>query len=464
MTTPDQVLERIALTDVIVDINVRTDIKLDKSFVSSIRNHGILQPPIGWRGEDGKVRITAGQRRTLAAMELELTEIDVIIKPQEIAEAARIVTQLTENDQRQELTDSERLFGYKQLAMFGVSADQIARKTNKPKAHVVQALAVAESDVATDALAAYPIDLEQAALLVEFENDPPAIERLTDVAQTSPSSLVHEAQRIRDQRAFEKAKAEVEEQLRVDGWEILEARPSWEDKTINHVGSLWQADDPETKRLTVEDAAAYEGRCAVVGQAGYHEQQEGQLTSTSYYIRGFREQGLTTWDSGSTRGPLTDEEKAARKIERQTSADLKSATTVRRAWLRDTLLADRAKIDVSTAVGRIATAFLGLDTSASDGKVYAIAAELLDIDCEPAPNSYSSPARTAVLDVLRTGGDPLRIALGVAIARTESAVGDPTWKSAREDHRTVEYYLQLQAWGYTLSDIEQQIVKKGGKR
>lgn len=459
-------LEEVALADVVVDINVRTDVKLDKSFVSSIRNHGIIQPPVGWRDDDGKVHITAGQRRTLAAMEIGAERIDVVIKPQEIAEAARVVTQLTENDQRQQLTDSERLHGYKQLAMFGVSIDQIARKTNKPKQHVETAIAVSNSTIATEALAAMPIDLEQAATIAEFETDPEAVDRLLQIAGERPEQIAHEAQRIRDIRAFEAAKAEAEAKYSAEGWEILETRPSWEDKTVLSLEHLWREDDDKRQRITEEQASSLDGRAVYVGQPGWQDREDGRPISIGLYVRDWKAQGLTTHESynGSTKGPLTDEEKAARKIERQVGADLRSATTVRREWLKTTLLADRAKIDIPSAVDLIATALLGLETSQSDGKVYTIAAELLGLEVAPPKGMWDDTPRAAVRDHFRKGADPLRVALAVAIARTESVVGDPSWKSARESETTREYYRQLEEWGYELSDVEASIAKKGRKK
>lgn len=463
--TRDQVLERVPLADVLVDVNVRTDIHLDKPFVASIKSHGILQPPIGWRDEDGKVRITAGQRRTLAAMQLELDAIDVIVKPQEIAEAARVVTQLIENDQRQELTESERVFGYKQLAMFGVSADQIARRTNRPKAQVQQALGVADSEIAVDALQALPVTLEQAALFVEFEDDAEAVDRLLQVASSSPHALTHEAQRLRDAAAYRAAKAAAEVELVAKGIEILEESPGWNDSTTVSIRALWRADDEKHTPLEVADLDGFTGVAARVHQPGWHEAQEGAVIATSYYVRGWAEQGLATYSSSTPKSEADiAKEKAAKKAERQMSADLRSATTVRREWIRATLL-DR-KIDVASAAPLIAAALVGADTAASDARVYPIAAELLGIEYDvPAKGSYDNKSRAAVVAALQADGDALRLALGVAIARTESVIGDPAgWPSARESKTTSAYYLQLEQWGYTLSEVEASIAHPKKRR
>ncbi|GAA4557722.1 ParB N-terminal domain-containing protein [Pseudonocardia xishanensis] len=46
--------------------NVRTEIKLAREFVASVRERGVLQPVVAYPGEDGPV-VEFGHRRTLAA-------------------------------------------------------------------------------------------------------------------------------------------------------------------------------------------------------------------------------------------------------------------------------------------------------------------------------------------------------------------------------------------------------------
>lgn len=474
-TTEDAgTVQKVDAGTVIIDLNVRKDIRLDKSFVSSVRVRGFEQLPVGYLDEDGKAHITIGQRRVSAALEIGWPVIPMVIRSRAAAEAARaeeqrILAQLAENEQRASLTDSEIAAGYKELALIGVSEDQIARKTNKPRAHVATALAVSNSDVATGALAALPITLDQAAFLVEFEDDSEAVDRLLQVAADRPSSLVHEAQRIRDARAIEAARAAAAEELAAQGWEILESRPSHDDRSIRLITNLWRADDEKHEEISPTEALKYSGAAAYVGQSGYYDREQGRLTSVSHYIRGWADQQLDTYpDHSVQKGPATDAEKAAKKAERQQNADLRSATTVRREWLKSTLLADRAKIHIPSAVDLIAASILAVDTAASDGKIYPIAAELLGIaDDTPAKGSYGNKGRTAVIDAYRAGADPLRIALAVAIARTESVLGDPTgWPSAKTSKTTVGYYVQLEDWGYTLSDAETAIAhpKRGGKK
>ena len=52
-------------TDLLVDLNVRQDLHIDKTLIDSIRDHGVLQPIIAVRTDEGP-RVRFGHRRTSA--------------------------------------------------------------------------------------------------------------------------------------------------------------------------------------------------------------------------------------------------------------------------------------------------------------------------------------------------------------------------------------------------------------
>ena len=62
-------LEMLDPTTLIVDINVRKDAALTPEFIASIKEHGVIEPVIAHRNEDGTVHVRMGQRRTLGAIE-----------------------------------------------------------------------------------------------------------------------------------------------------------------------------------------------------------------------------------------------------------------------------------------------------------------------------------------------------------------------------------------------------------
>jgi len=57
--------------------NVREYANLNKPFLDSIADHGVLQPITAIRRADGVVEVRNGQRRTMAARKLGLSSIPV---------------------------------------------------------------------------------------------------------------------------------------------------------------------------------------------------------------------------------------------------------------------------------------------------------------------------------------------------------------------------------------------------
>jgi ParB-like chromosome segregation protein Spo0J len=95
--------------DLLVDVNIRTDARLDKDFVASIKDFGVLVPITAVRTAGGEVRVRFGHRRTLAAIAADLATVPVEIIGDEAVDDAgqieRILTQHAENEHRKELSD-----------------------------------------------------------------------------------------------------------------------------------------------------------------------------------------------------------------------------------------------------------------------------------------------------------------------------------------------------------------------
>lgn len=156
-------LEMLDPATLTVDVNVRKDAALTPDFIASIKEHGVMEPVIAHRRDDGTVHVLMGQRRTRAAVEAARPLIPVMIidSPEE---AERIVTQVVENIQRAELTEAD---AYHQLSLIGVSAAAIAKKTGRTKTTVESALKAKSTETGAAALGkGYTI--EEALILAEF--------------------------------------------------------------------------------------------------------------------------------------------------------------------------------------------------------------------------------------------------------------------------------------------------------
>lgn len=147
MTTVDPTLELLDPATLLVDLNIR-QAKLDKEFQASIKDHGVIEPIVAVRTEDGQLRVRHGHRRTLAAIEAAQPLVPVFITGvEDNDEADRIARQWHENKHRSALTNVE-VSAVDQLALLGLSAATIAKRLRAPKKRVENALAVRESELA----------------------------------------------------------------------------------------------------------------------------------------------------------------------------------------------------------------------------------------------------------------------------------------------------------------------------
>jgi len=177
MTDPNLTLGQVDPATLLVDGNVRSDAALDKAFIGSIRDLGVLVPIVAVRTANGELRVRYGQRRTLAAVQAARASVPVIVAGEDDADdaddAARIVSQWHENEHRTGLSTSDKVAAVEQLSLLGLSAAQIVRQTRSRKGDVDQALAAAGSALAKGAAERYDfLTLDQAAAVAELRPSP----------------------------------------------------------------------------------------------------------------------------------------------------------------------------------------------------------------------------------------------------------------------------------------------------
>lgn len=208
MTTsiPSGVLEHLDPNEIEVETNVRTEASLTKQFIASIKEQGVLVPVVAVR-EDGKVKVRAGQRRTLAAREAGLTSIPVYISDTDLDTATRLSQQIVENDHRLSLTSVDRVKGIQQLLDTGLSMTKVAKRLSVSPERVKKSKAVGESETAMSALGSGSVTLDEAAAIAEFDGDDDVVDRL--MKSVGRNYFEHEVERARRDRiaAVEREKA-----------------------------------------------------------------------------------------------------------------------------------------------------------------------------------------------------------------------------------------------------------------
>ena len=109
-----------------------------QELISSIREHGIIQPLIV-RQANGRYELIAGERRWRAAQELGLTNVPVIVRSANDLEVLEL--SLIENLQRADLNPIEEAQGYARLAgEFSLRQEDIALKVGRSRAAVANAM------------------------------------------------------------------------------------------------------------------------------------------------------------------------------------------------------------------------------------------------------------------------------------------------------------------------------------
>lgn len=432
-------VEHIDPRSLVIEANVRPSAPITPAFVGSIRENGVLTPVLARRDERGNVLVRAGQRRTLAAREAGVATIPVYVVEASEATAERIIQQMVENDQREALTQGDRAAAFQQLALQGLSVTAIAKRTGTKAKEVKTALTVADSPVAASAINTHhALTLDQAAVLIEFEDDEALRAELIEVATTEPAQFEHAAQRARDDRARAKIKADAETALAARGFEILDREYWYNDSAYTNVRELRTADG---ERVTPEHIEKAEGRAVYVSAPWGTD-----TARISYYLSDPRAAGFVK-EGGAASGPMTDEQKAERRTLIANNKAWASAETVRREWLASFLSRKTLPKDAAAFVAKVLTIHRrNVGEATRDGNT--LAHELLGIE----QAGYGNPDKLAAI-IEQTPAKAGHVALAIVLGGIESHTSKQTWRyPAAVD---AAYFAQLAAWGYGLSEVEQ---------
>ena len=106
---------------------------------ASIKAHGVLQPVVVARGEDGNYALIAGERRWRAAQMAGMSTVPALVKDASAREALELA--LVENLQRADLTPLEEAGAYRQLVDgYQLTQEQVASRVGRSRAAVTNRL------------------------------------------------------------------------------------------------------------------------------------------------------------------------------------------------------------------------------------------------------------------------------------------------------------------------------------
>ena len=448
-------------TTLLVDANIRIDVRLDKDFVASIKDLGVLVPIVAVRTAEGGVRVRFGNRRTLGAVEAGRDSVPVMIVADEstddAAQIERIVGQYAENTQRAGLTSSEEVGVVASLLDLGLSAAQITKRTRMRRPAVDAAAAIVGSELAQAATARYEfLTLPQAAALAEFEDDTEAVKMLVVAAQAGEIRFDHTLQELRDNQVAREAKAKAVEAVEASGVTVVDQQP-WQQ------GLRYLTDD-QGAELTEETHRSCPGHAAWLdldwvsdeSAATSDEDQDDEenlvpVWQTVYVCTNPEANGHgSTMRSSSTRTkPAVDPDtaKAERRRVIENNKAWRSAETVRREWLAN-LLARKSppKGTLRYVLGEFALAHWRLCNKIGQG--HELACQLLGM----------TGGREALVAAMATASDNRAqvIALALVLGAYEDFTSVDTWRNPTPQDR--DYLNTLVEWGYQPSDIEGSVI------
>ena len=492
-------LEHLDPTTLVIGENVRDDAALDPHFLASVAEHGVLQPLTAVRTEAG-VEVRDGQRRTLAAREAKLLAIPVYVLDAQLtddkaATAERIAQQIVTNDQRAALTDAQRAKGIHQMLLAGVSAAKVAKKLAVDRDTVTAAATVADSPAALAALQDRQLSLTEAAALTEFDGDEDAINALLAAAGTP--GFHHRVAQVRQDRRAERARREAETVYAEQGFTILADRPAWRDTRAVLLRNLRTGDDKEATEAAITDAAQWavwmvedtELVDAATGEpvdeadvdwSTEHQPErqpaegarhansviEKTIWTPEYYCLDPQAAGLALAEFLTDAKPIVcgqgdaDDAEAraeAQRIQRRKVLALnklgQAAAEVRRAWVREHLLA--RKTPVKGAMVFVATCLERGPGLLVDHAARHIVAELL--------GHADTSLHEAVAKLAPAGdGRAQVLLLGMVLAALEGRTPKDAWRDAESSYKprpgSAEYLRFLAANGYALAAIEEVLI------
>jgi ParB family chromosome partitioning protein len=427
----------------LVETNVRIEANLTPRFLKSIRDNGVLSPILVQRTEQG-LRVRAGQRRTLAAVEVGLEAIPAMIVQGDEDQIRRLREQVAENDDRQGLRHADYVAAFEQMSLLGVSAVEIANTTGHSTSDVKAALTVAKTKKAKAVQAKYDLTLDQAAVLAEFENDTEAVKALTEIAIKNPDRFAHAAQQRRDDRDAAARLAEAVKALADAG---IKQVTNWntEVKDNKAARELQQLQSGEGKTLTPEAHAVCPQRAAYISTS-WNGEIHTRHVCLDYKAAGHK---LNHAKANDTR---TEQEKQAASAERAevitNNKAWKSAETVRREWLAQFAKRKTTPKDAANFLAGSLTADTLSIEKASLG-AHGLACEWLGVKTT---DGWGSRQALSDLIAKATPARALHIALVMALAAIEERTGLHTWRRPGHESR---YLRALEAWGYNLSDVEE---------
>lgn len=453
MTTTEQQLpyfDKLDPQDLVLRNNPRTisDLQAEEpDMLASVGTHGVRLPILATPTGEGPAVID-GFTRALCALHHRQDQVPVLLVAEDEAEQwRRLVDQWIANEHRRGLGEADKAAMIEQMALFGLSPDNIADQLTTDVTVVKAALKVRSSEKSTSlAQQNDQLDMLQLAAISEFEDHEDAYAEIVDTLHHRPAQLNHVMTRCRHELEARQAREAEIQRLTSAGVTVVDA-----------------AQLPETSRplSTLKDGHGQvlsdevEQHQSCPGHAASVRSTYTGETRASWHCLAWKKHGhhLRSDAPGGEQG-LSEEQKAERARAREHNPQWRAALEVRREWLSEFLQRKTPP--------KQARQFLASVLAAGDERVTKAISR---------GNRYArSVLGDKRVDRLANGGRRMTedqvtmLELGIVLCAYEEAydaahtVG--TWRSPTPaDHR---YLTALAHWGYPLSPVEHLVLNPEG--
>lgn len=425
--------------------NVRDDAQALPGIVGNLQQDGVrglLAPVIVTPLDDDTYLIIDGEQRYWSAVEAEQEYLPAIVRDDLAGNREQIISMLRQVH-RKDPTAAQQARGIQQLALDGMSDEEIARSTGYHPEQVKAGRCVAALDKHTaERTHALGLDFTQAAALAEFTDEPDTIGTLLEEAEDGgPFAFARAVEQARSARNARETEAARRAELTAAGVTLLPEHPGYHDAKVKEICDLR---DAEGQHISAEDHSACPGHAVLLYLAYDH-----RLTERTY-CTDWRKHGHTQYSYSTTTrsGPMTEQEKAERRRIIENNKLMEAANTVRREWLTNLLAGKTPPKGTNKLIAEmLADSGYTLSTWINGGR------KMLDYLLSPGKTKRAGTSRVParVSDARYTV-----ISLAAIAAANESAITRSSWRAP--DPAVAKWLQWCITNGFQIGKVEQLII------
>jgi ParB family chromosome partitioning protein len=397
------------------------------------------------------VRVRDGHKRTRAARLAVATHPKVPVLVTDCTDPrlwVRLRDQWIANEIRTGFTTGDKAQILEQMALEGLSDEDIATQLTVPQETVKAGRRVRASARAAEALERYPqLTLDQLAAFTEFEDDPDATDQLNQVLDEEPDQFDHVVSELLLTREAHAARDARAEELRAEGITVLDDEQTREALRLSRL----RVSATDNTLLTKDTHANCPGHAVTVTRGYGGDDPKVEYVCYQWAQHGHRD----TWAVSGSRprlGKRTWAELQEGRRVRANNEKWRAAIPVRRKFIKDLLagkdLPARAHqrliiaqvesgVEETLASKDFAATLLGLK-KARNGRAHPIVAK----------------AKRATAD------QAVRLEIAMRLAAFEIRYDLKhtvnTWRSPNTDDKA--YFALLKDWGYTANKAGQLVL------